>query len=583
MKKIFLISIFILEMFFALPKISQAACTGASPTWICTPDYASINNLLNNNTPAGLQVGDTVNVSAGSATWTEGLYIHKGVILKGAGIGQTIITASANCSCLEGKDQHNPTYFIKYHPSDYSLNAPFRLSGFTFDLGNKCAGLSLGKDYYPDSRDAAQMAAFVPQDKVRIDHTRWTNIPQIFTAHYVWNYCNMYAVIDSSIFENGMYPFKNDSQGVEYQYWNHPIGSQYEIGSKKFTYFEDNVVTFPQWDGGIGEAQYSGRYAMRYNTINYPFATGVRDPSTGQTVSRIQALTENHGPVPGAQMGGVFGVELYGNQVNAALSLWLLHTGRGGECLVFDNNISSPQGLVTQNKWHHSAVTCPTDPNQPAGYAAQTMIHDTYAWGSRTAVNGTTGTIITSYVEGPTEGGPPNLSCAGRENIPQLGRDVFSDNSNPGVTCGTLANRPATCATGQGYWATTQSCSDLAGMVGASTEVAGGTRNPNSKIIGTLYKCTAPNIWQSFYTPYAYPHPLRTDCVSYPTLCDSSICTTPGDFDCNTKFDALDISSMINIILKLNPTQKEISKGDMNTDNKVDSLDLNALINEVLK
>jgi len=56
-----------------------------------------------------------------------------------------------------------------------------------------------------------------------------------------------------------------------------------------------------------------------------------------------------------------------------------------------------------------------------------------------------------------------------------------------------------------------------------------------------------------------------------------------GDFDCNTKFDALDISSMINIILKLNPTPEEIFKGDMNTDNKVDSLDLNALINEVLK
>jgi len=56
-----------------------------------------------------------------------------------------------------------------------------------------------------------------------------------------------------------------------------------------------------------------------------------------------------------------------------------------------------------------------------------------------------------------------------------------------------------------------------------------------------------------------------------------------GDFDCNTKFDALDISFMINIILKLNPTPEEIFKGDMNTDNKVDSLDLNALIKEVLK
>jgi len=34
--------------------------------------------------------------------------------------------------------------------------------------------------------------------------------------------------------------------------------------------------------------------------------------------------------------------------------------------------------------------------------------------------------------------------------------------------------------------------------------------NPETPIEGTLYKCTATNTWTSYYTPYIYPHPLRS-------------------------------------------------------------------------
>ena len=72
--------------------------------------------------------------------------------------------------------------------------------------------------------------------------------------------------------------------------------------------------------------------------------------------------------------------------------------------------------------------------------------------------------------------------------------------SGGGVGCGTLANRPETCTTGVGYWATNQKCDDLTGMVGV---------NPSIPISGTLYKCTSTNTWEPYYTPYTYPHPLR--------------------------------------------------------------------------
>src|SRR5271166_892953 len=56
-----------------------AACTGSSPTWTSTPDQTSVSSCISR-----ASVGDTINVSAGSATWS-GFTISKAIILQGAG------------------------------------------------------------------------------------------------------------------------------------------------------------------------------------------------------------------------------------------------------------------------------------------------------------------------------------------------------------------------------------------------------------------------------------------------------------------------------------------------------------------
>ena len=92
-----------------------------------------------------------------------------------------------------------------------------------------------------------------------------------------------------------------------------------------------------------------------------------------------------------------------------------------------------------------------------------------------------------------------------RENV-----DFWKDNPacigsscTTGVGCGTIDNLPESCTVGVAYWATDQSCS--------SVPIASVGKNPIRPISGTLYRCGPTNKWSPYYTPYTYPHPLRTE------------------------------------------------------------------------
>lgn len=66
-------------------------------------------------------------------------------------------------------------------------------------------------------------------------------------------------------------------------------------------------------------------------------------------------------------------------------------------------------------------------------------------------------------------------------------------NGSSGVGFGVLANRPATCTAGVGYFATDQGNWNQSG---------------NGFGQGALFVCSASNTWTLHYTPYTYPHPL---------------------------------------------------------------------------
>lgn len=438
------------NVFATCPVDNYESC-GTNCYSVCDCSYVKVSATI-----AAASANSTINVPAGSCTWTSTLTITKGINLIGAGIGNTVITNATN-----GGLGYNGNHCWAYNPSNYDLNTPFRISGFSINLGGTAGWLYLGKD--------SKKAPFTIQTNVRIDHNRIYNPGDSIAASMIWTTGTMYGVIDHNIFEGAYYAFKSDPQITDSSGWYMTSPQKdFEFGSDKYMYWENNTISLTTSDNLLVESQYGGRYVFRYNTI---------------TGAASYSLFEMHGHQSG--MPSSFGGEIYGNQISGGFTL---HKTRGGKSMVYYNSI----GGGPNNAAYTSLVVCPTEAPE------MQMIHDTYWFRNRADY---IGKLTSTDVSG-------SITCAGRDGIPMLGRDIISDSSSPGVGCGTLANIPLTCTTGQAYWATTQSCTNLTDMVGA---------NPTTLLSGTMYKCTAPDTWTFYYTPYSYPHPL-TNVPSPPTL-----------------------------------------------------------------
>jgi hypothetical protein len=414
--------------------------------------YAKSVSLTDVNAAiSSANTGDTIVVPTGSATWASKLTITKGIILLGNGIGKTIITNGTSTK----------TYLIQYVPSDYSLNAPFRISGFSFNLNNNGGGIELGA--------WGKTAPFTVQTNIRIDNNRFYNAQNSTQHQAFWIYGGMYGVIDSNQIDGVRYPIRNLPQVSGPSYWNswETTGFRYIPGDEYVMYFEDNTVS-NFLTGVITDCNMSGRYAFRYNTID----------SSSMSSWPLFDLHGNYG-----QGWSCFGGEIYGNLVTAGSQGGIFCQQRGGQMIIHHNNITSTSNWSIQAREEY------TEADNPETSPDSQDVNKSYYFNIRR----NNGSMI-DVGEVGLLGGTTSTDIA-------PGVDYFYPTSSPGVTCGTLASRPATCSVGAGYWATNQSCSDLTGMVG---------RAPSKPVSGTLYRCSSPNKWTAHYTPYTYPHPLRT-------------------------------------------------------------------------
>lgn len=413
--------------------------------------------------------GDTVQLPAGTCIWDVGITINKQIILAGASKETTIIKASAAIT------------MITFAPGS---NIGIEIRDINIDQNNQAA---MGVLIQP-----SPARAYI--DNVKIHDIVFTNCDKCL---YLID-----AVINGVFYKNTVTTRGDGSArytlmqcvGNNQNSWDNITASHDNGGGM---YFEDNTFTISDAiiDGAAG-----CRWVTRYNTINV-IATNAVTP-----------IWDGHGNSPSMHGTGHCGTieqAIYGNQItDSSNKVGLIYGQRGGMALGYYNYIAG-----NNNYWNSYDEYSDSDVNSVCESENIEVQHPStsYFWtnqgtSSQYASHTITKCCLGSGADPVTETYPventdifvqrPGTFDGSGESIAH--GDAFDKGG--GVGCGTLANRPATCTTGVGYWATNQRCDNLDGMVGAS---------PSTPISGTLYKCNTDSEWEPYYTPYTYPHPLR--------------------------------------------------------------------------
>jgi hypothetical protein len=367
-----------------------------------SPSLEDVKGALSNARP-----GDTIIVPAGRATWSDQIIITKGVKLIGAGIGMTIITSG-----YAAPTPYDHTgYLIAYVPSSPSSNEPFRLSGFTFDLADKCQWLTIEND------------ATTPINRIRVDHNEVSHS----SGRMITIRGTVYGVIDNNRMTGGL---MLTAYGLNEVSWDNLT---FNFGTPDNMYFEDNICTIDDTphDGGEG-----GRYCARYNTYIY---------TDSHTLFPWFDMHGNMGS--GGNLAGM-GVEIYENTLKGVGYAVAILALRGGKGLCYNNNaiVTAWANLFVREEYDDSL-----NPPAVAPKSGQPQhVSGSYFWGNKLR-----GTVF--YTENPAVSG--TLNYGGDIGVVPTEDKHFWREKSPfdgstGLGVGLLANRPATGVPGVGFWAT---------------------------------------------------------------------------------------------------------------------------------
>jgi hypothetical protein len=260
--------------------------------------------------------------------------------------------------------------------------------------------------------------------------------------------------------------------------------------------------------GGTDHGQGAPGFVFRYNTFELSKSSG----GWFFTIHGLQSMTISNGyncpsgcgydscspsiagscneTVDSCQQWSTIKSEYYGNRVVNASYLHSLVGHRGSWLMMFYNDITGIGSAPTLGYAQFACDSC----QSPSTPAYSQHVQNSYIF--KNMYNGANVKMTKGldYCADASVGTPYVIT----ENV-----DYWNEKDNfdgiTGVGIGTLANRPSTCTSGVGYWATSQSTTDLSGITGT---------HPATPISGTFYKCTSQDTWTPYYTPYIYPHPL---------------------------------------------------------------------------
>ncbi len=280
--------------------------------------------------------GDTVQIPAGTCTWTTSVTVGHAITVQGAGVGSTVINldgVTATDYLKLGTTASRVTN-IEWHlvSGDHVIYA--RGQGFRIDHN---------KFSRPGVPTANRLAIYVsggtgvPHPTGVIDHNE-------FLA------CRIYMQADLRLVAN--------------EIWAKPstIGNPDQTG---VLYIEDNTFTYPSFLGNSIDQQYGGRLVARYNTI---------------TNSLIEIHSPQNGPDRGSRSW-----EIYNNTFTSTVGVFTCLFIRGGTGVAFNNacngnygsaiwmdNVRSFQAITGGNLSCNGAASI--DGNQTLGWPCRDQI-----------------------------------------------------------------------------------------------------------------------------------------------------------------------------------------------------------------
>lgn len=362
-----------------------------------------------------------------------------------------ILGAGAGKTIIRSNISESNSGIFSYMPSEYNDSLFLRIAGFTLDGNEKSVCIYM-------KNSSIKNKCFI-----RIDNNHIRNAGGLGKNIRITG--TIYGVIDNNIIEIGEKDVGISNYGIStgLEEWS---TLKLQFGTGDAIYYEDNLLwgynTF--FDCGHG-----GRYITRYNTFNAQKA--------------LFPLFDFHGNLP--ELYGTMIGEVYGNLVNMN-DYGAYFTGhRGGHLLSFYNKVNGSKVVrLYFSEEHHDSI-----------HNSDFTMHITnsYYWNNR--INGSLMPyyVIDSIYYGDT-----------MDFIPKVNRDFYIHSEmfvgTEGCGCGKLEDRPDKCVNGVAYWVTDQDCSS------DSLQYFG--QKPKQPIKGILYKCNN-NKWDSIYTPFVYPHPLR--------------------------------------------------------------------------
>ncbi len=435
--------------------------------------------------------GATISFAAGAYSWGSGITLSntKGVTLKGAGAGSTIVTVTGAPVITMSNLSGNNTRL-------------YRITGFTFQ--NAPSNLIIW--FYGSGT----------MNKFRIDNNIFSNFATGAIAIFFGSTDSVgrfYGVIDHNTFSG-----TNNFMGLKYLGPGDPAEWPSALrGTGQNVFMENNTYNFTNASdlgSGCVDVWSAGALVFRHNNVTNCLVTahGVTHSTTvnfelyGNTLRRTSGsgswtdgtrLFHHQGSgeilawnntfvAAGALSGGALGITHY-RSASPATAGYSTSMGRCAGTQSIDGNRSPSSTFYGYPCWMQPG-------RAPSGGApVYGTLSPIYAWMN---VEQGTGKKVSIAIENPWAETSPSVTDhvkADRDYYDAVSSTAQTSTSSPfngttGMGFGTLANRPTTCTTntaesggGVGYWATDTN---------------------------TLYRCASANTWVAHYQPYAYPHPL---------------------------------------------------------------------------